>query len=277
MKSNLFKRTITGTILAIIIFCCIYFLPKSLFSLCCFGLSLLAGLEFAKILKWNFSEKILNTIFLITAFSSNYFFPAFYIEVIVFAPLIYLGYLFVNQKDSNVNNATWVKLLEFLFAGVFQIFIFLTPILIFNLTNGKYFLLAIIGIVVMTDIFSYFSGSLLGKNPLWKKLSPGKSWEGFIIGVSCSSIIATLLVFLKVNLSQYDFLTSNWLILLFTVFSLCILSVFGDMLESFFKRSKNIKDSGSLLPGHGGILDRVDGLFFVLPVFWYIIRGFLTH
>lgn len=117
-----------------------------------------------------------------------------------------------------------------------------------------------------TDSGAYFIGKSLGKTKLWPDISPNKTVEGSIGGIICAMIIAALFVFLT------DIDVTLWSLLGITI----ILSAFGqlgDLVESAFKRHFNVKDSGNILPGHGGILDRFDSLLFVWPLlhFFHII------
>jgi phosphatidate cytidylyltransferase len=117
-----------------------------------------------------------------------------------------------------------------------------------------------------TDSGAYFIGKAMGKRKLWPEISPNKTVEGSIGGIVCAMIIAALFVFLT------DFDVSLWSMLGITI----ILSAFGqlgDLVESALKRHFNVKDSGKILPGHGGVLDRFDSLLFVWPLlhFFHII------
>jgi phosphatidate cytidylyltransferase len=117
-----------------------------------------------------------------------------------------------------------------------------------------------------TDSGAYFIGKSLGKTKLWPDISPNKTVEGSIGGIICAMIISALFVFLT------DIDVTLWSMLGITI----ILSAFGqlgDLVESAFKRHFNVKDSGKILPGHGGILDRFDSLLFVWPLlhFFHII------
>ena len=109
--------------------------------------------------------------------------------------------------------------------------------------------------------FAYLVGSAIGKNKLLPNISPKKSWEGFIGGT-----VAT--IFLAFTYSQYTNIESSLAILL--GLSIPVLATVGDLIQSYFKRKANVKDSGSLLPGHGGFYDRMDSVIFSAP-FYYII------
>ena len=114
-------------------------------------------------------------------------------------------------------------------------------------------------VVWLTDTGAYIFGRLMGKHKLWPVISPNKTIEGFIGGLICSLIVPIVMLFFV------DFNLNIWLLLLVTI----ILSIFGqlgDLVESGFKRHFGVKDSGRILPGHGGILDRFDSFMFVLPL-----------
>ncbi|QQS16611.1 MAG: phosphatidate cytidylyltransferase [Neisseriales bacterium] len=122
-------------------------------------------------------------------------------------------------------------------------------------------LLVLMGIVWVADTVAYITGKLYGKHKLADHISPGKSWEGFIgglIGTLLYSVLLDQLGYLPISLSR-------WAVPALAIL-LCITSVIGDLLESWFKREAAIKDSSYLLPGHGGLYDRMDGLVAVLAV-----------
>lgn len=117
-------------------------------------------------------------------------------------------------------------------------------------------LLVIISTIWIADSAAYFAGKRFGKHKLAPSISPGKTWEGVLGALVAVSVFALLLIF---------FAAQPWIVLP----GLCLvalLGVYGDLFESMFKRQANIKDSGQLLPGHGGILDRIDGVIPALPI-----------
>lgn len=126
--------------------------------------------------------------------------------------------------------------------------------------TGAVWLLYVFVLVWATDTGAYFAGRAIGKHKLAVKVSPGKTIEGFIGGVSLA-ILVCMLVYLTgyFAISFINFLISSLLAIL--------VSVLGDLTESMFKREACIKDSGNLIPGHGGILDRIDSLTAAVPVF----------
>lgn len=110
------------------------------------------------------------------------------------------------------------------------------------------------------DTFAYFTGRFLGKTKLFERISPKKTWEGTVGGIVFTLILGYL-IGAFVNRGEEMF----WMI---SAVIIAPCAIFGDLLESLFKRSLNIKDSGKILPGHGGILDRFDAALFAIPFFY---------
>ncbi len=130
-----------------------------------------------------------------------------------------------------------------------------------DFTYGGKLLLFMLLLIWAADIGAFVTGKLLGRHKL-TKVSPNKTWEGVIGGVLLSVLIG--LTGISVLKLQVD----NRLVYLLVLLSLATISVFGDLFESALKRAANIKDSGNLLPGHGGLLDRLDSTITVAPVFY---------
>ena len=140
--------------------------------------------------------------------------------------------------------------------------------------NRLLFLYSIL-ISVLNDSGAYYLGKKYGSRKVFPKTSPNKTLEGLILGILISSCILYLINFqevLKLNINYLDQQNSF-------LFSILIISstiaVFGDYLESRIKRLADVKDSGSILPGHGGILDRMDSHIFVIPVFFILVGAIL--
>ncbi|MDC0415035.1 phosphatidate cytidylyltransferase [Gammaproteobacteria bacterium] len=128
------------------------------------------------------------------------------------------------------------------------------------LVHNKYFILLLITLLSSIDIFAYISGKLLGKNRIISNVSPNKTLEGYIGGYGLT------VLFLILVLNQNQIIWTYFDLLYLTIFIL--LAFFGDLFMSFVKRIYNIKDTSSLLPGHGGVLDRLDSYFPSLPLFY---------
>ena len=144
--------------------------------------------------------------------------------------------------------------------------------LVHSRTLGISFMLSMLCLVWMADIAAYFGGRALGKRKLAPSISPGKSWEGVWSGVAGVLLLAGLWIGLDRTLtldgpSLYSRLVGalGWPFAALVLVVLCALSVVGDLFESLVKRAAGAKDSSRLLPGHGGVLDRVDALLPVMP------------
>src|SRR5664279_2150475 len=131
---------------------------------------------------------------------------------------------------------------------------------------GQKILLMILAAVWISDSAAYFAGKRFGKHKLAPLISPGKTWEGvFGARLAVSVYGICLCILLGISRHYYQF----WVII--GLWGITISSIIGDLLESLVKRQANIKDSGNLLPGHGGLLDRIDGLTASLPLALSII------
>lgn len=137
---------------------------------------------------------------------------------------------------------------------------------------GLVYLLSVLTLVWMADIAAYFGGKTWGRRKLAPTISPAKSWEGAYSGFAGVCGLAAFWIWYD-GLRQDDsvsifgiMLAHGWIWLALAVISLTAMSVIGDLIESLVKRSVGVKDSSGLLPGHGGVLDRVDALLPVLPV-----------
>ncbi|MGV1098628.1 phosphatidate cytidylyltransferase [Thiovibrio sp. JS02] len=138
-------------------------------------------------------------------------------------------------------------------------------ILLMGLPQGRYWLLFLTAITAASDTAAYYTGSLLGKNKLCPAISPGKTWEGFFGGL-CGSLLASFAV-------KFFFLPEEsnlWIG--FLALLLSCLGVAGDLSESMLKRAFGVKDSGTILPGHGGLLDRIDSLLLTAPALYYLLH-----
>lgn len=170
---------------------------------------------------------------------------------------ILVGFLSIvhYSTDSNVLEVVYKQAL-----GVMYIPVFLSCLVsIRNTDQGALWIFFILILVFIGDTGAFYTGRLFGKNKLCPAVSPGKTIEGAVGGLVAS--ICAGLVFRHIFLSDMSLRTS-------ILFFLCvgIIAPAGDLFESILKRSGQIKDSGSILPGHGGILDRIDAVLFASPV-----------
>jgi phosphatidate cytidylyltransferase len=130
--------------------------------------------------------------------------------------------------------------------------------------HGIAFLFGAVAATVSADVGALVIGAWRGRHPLAPNVSPHKTWEGLIGGTFLAILVSAALV------GQVHPWTPAKAAVLGLVAA--VLAPLGDLCESLIKRDLNLKDMGSLLPGHGGVLDRVDGLLFVLPATYYLVR-----
>lgn len=136
--------------------------------------------------------------------------------------------------------------------------------LIRELPDGKSLLFYLLFVISFSDIFAYFGGKKFGKSMLAPSISPKKTWEGSFFGVVGGGLVGA--VFGEIVMSMF------WVYGMLLAMVLAVVGQFGDLIESKIKRLCNVKDSGKILPGHGGILDRIDGHMLAAPVFYYLLK-----
>lgn len=132
---------------------------------------------------------------------------------------------------------------------------------------GGIWLLFVLLLVWSADIGAYFAGRALGRQKLAPRVSPGKSWEGVLGGMAATLLLALVFAF------GQGLVAVDAVLLVLTTLAVTLISVLGDLLESMLKRHRGIKDSSGLLPGHGGVLDRIDSLTAALPLFALLVPG----
>ncbi|QPA32083.1 phosphatidate cytidylyltransferase [Thermaerobacillus caldiproteolyticus] len=179
-------------------------------------------------------------------------------DVLLIAVLLLLTYTVITKNQFTFDEAGFA-LLSTLYVG-FGFYYFME-----TRFTGLYYMFYALFIIWATDTGAYFIGRAWGKRKLWPEISPNKTVEGSIGGIVCALIVAAVYQLCT------GFFTSFPLLLVMTA----ILSIFGqmgDLVESAFKRHYGVKDSGNILPGHGGILDRFDSLLFILPILHFFIN-----
>ena len=209
--------------------------------------------------------------------SISQFFNIFFLQSIFFIYLIsklnnfnfgfIIDYDFLILSSFLINlyyYKTYNDFITFSFSNLI-IISFFSLIEILLMSNGLNLFLYLVLLISSMDVFAYLGGKLLGNIKIIPKISNGKTVEGTLIGLISTVAIS----FMIKDLINLDTLSS-----LLLGFVIGILSFLGDMFESFVKRKTGIKDSGKLIPGHGGLMDRFDGYILVLP-FFYILSYFV--
>jgi len=182
--------------------------------------------------------------------------------------LLILSLLFMATSK---NLSSTISNIGITFFGIFYVGFLLSHVsLIRNMEDGKLWALFLMVTVWAGDIFALFSGSLFGKHKLYPKISPNKTYEGL-----AGAIVGSIIVALAFTLLFTPRFAKGPCILL--AFGMGILGQIGDFTESMLKRSAQVKDSGSLIPGHGGMLDRLDSFLFSAPFLHYSLLYLLKE
>jgi len=183
--------------------------------------------------------------------------------------LMVLSLFFLVMSDNLSSTISSMGILVF---GILYVgFLFPHVSLVRNMTDGRVWVLLLIVTVWAGDIFAFLTGSLLGKHKLYPKISPNKTYEGLGGAMGGSAVVA--LVYSHFFIVPR--LNPGLCVLL--AIGLTILGQLGDFTESMLKRSAQVKDSGSLIPGHGGMLDRMDSFLFSAPCFHYFLLYYLKE
>ncbi|PXZ08245.1 hypothetical protein DKK70_02590 [Gilliamella apicola] len=271
----LIQRILTAIVLIPLVIIALFFAPLSIFSYLIIAVCALATWEWSHFLGMvEKTQKAIFMVLIISLLALLYLIPIdlslkgkLYTYIICLSIVWWLiALLLVISYPQSAKYWSKSILIKLLFA-LFTLIPFYISMLELRSINydidrytGAVWLLYVFVLVWATDTGAYFAGRAIGKHKLAVKVSPGKTIEGFIGGVSLA-ILVCLLVYLTgyFAISFINFLISSLLAIL--------VSVLGDLTESMFKREAGIKDSGNLIPGHGGILDRIDSLTAAVPVF----------
>jgi phosphatidate cytidylyltransferase len=278
--SNFWARTITGLSMVFILLAGLYF-NEWIFAALFFVISVLGVLEFYKIVSsetcypQRFFGVIAGIILYLSVTIVHYITPSsdtislIFIPLFLPIPIFFLPFIIeiYRKKPQPLTNIAFT---------ILPVFYIALPLALLNMMNDKEafhfigFPIFLTGYFILTwsyDTAAYLYGKQFGKHKLFERISPKKTWEGTIAGSAIALLIATVLFSLVKSINLVDWYALTFLVLVF--------GTFGDLVESLIKRNLNIKDSGSILPGHGGILDRFDTIFISAPfVFLYFIIRF---
>lgn len=189
---------------------------------------------------------------------SLYIFDCEKITMVIFLMLIPIVF-FNKSKKYDIDDAL------FLLGGIIFLGIGFNQLSIIR-TSGLYYLVFLLLITVFTDTFAYIVGSLIGKHKMCPSVSPNKSWEGFVGGLFFGTFISTVFY-----ITTFDY-TGNIFVLILATLFLSVVGQLGDLVFSSIKRNYDIKDYGNIMPGHGGVLDRLDSILFVVMAFSFLTR-----
>jgi len=261
------QRLITGLILAPIVLCGVFLLEQTYFSWFFGFVIALAGWEWANLS--SFSSQIQRIAYAIVICGLLYLVSGFSIEWVLLVSVIWWLIAALCVLSFPDTKAFWaakpvrciIGFVVLLPMWKALVFVRETDLISAPEWGGLWVILYMLLMVWAADIGAYFSGKAWGKAKLAPKVSPGKSWAGAWGGVASTVILALVAAYI---LELSSLLTIQLIVI--TVIT-AVISIIGDLTESMFKRHRGIKDSSQLLPGHGGILDRIDSLAAAIPVF----------
>lgn len=212
----------------------------------------------------NFIQRTITGLLLGILFYSSFFYlPPFFISALLLGAL---AYILIAEWPTlfNVCSAPF-----WLIMPLYPVLPFVLMVMINQESAYRQLLLFLVVLVSAHDTGSYIIGSLWGKHPIAPTISKNKTWEGFMGGYAATCSALSLLLYNQTW-------TDSMLLLPIFVLITCFLGLCGDLFESWLKRRAHIKDSGTLLPGHGGLLDRFDGIMWV-AVFFFCIKKQLIY
>ncbi len=238
-------------------------------------ISVIASIEFAKITfapSNSFIDHFMKALFILAILLiviQDVIGNKLWFSLIVSIYVVHLiGFLFKVTRVGKLDKAVF-DIMSFFFGVLYIGFPTYFFIKILNGVDGLKWCFTLACVTLMYDIVAYFSGTKWGKHKISVIISPNKSWEGFFGGFF-GSIFAGVFCYVVLKL-QVEF----WLFLLVCI--MCgVVGQIGDLFESLIKRDARIKDSGRILPGHGGMLDRIDSLLLSIPVMFWLITSLHT-
>jgi phosphatidate cytidylyltransferase len=281
------QRVITAVFLLLALIAVITLLSSFYFSIVIALITLLAAWEWGALLGLQAGAAKLNYLLSIAAMLIGCFLilgitpDAQSIAHMRAGMILFLGLLFWLASLSPLaaypdNSSRWNDASKMALMGVLALVpAFVGVVTLKYLMPSGYLVLALVILVAAVDVGAYFAGVNFGSKKLAAKLSPNKTWEGVWGGMTLCFLISIAFVFL---LHRYitPLALTEIIILLTLSIGITFFGIVGDLIESMLKRNRGVKDSGALLPGHGGILDRVDGLIAVTPLFALVMMLVLS-
>jgi len=196
--------------------------------------------------------------------SFGFLFGVPYLFPLLFA---YILLLFLGGMTSK-GKITLADLSKSFFLTIYICFCFSAAVLVSDLPNGDILIWFVFAGAWVTDSFAYLVGVSIGKHKIFPNISPKKTWEGAIGGIVGTSLILLLVAYI---LTFFGYTMNYLLVALFAIIS-AVFAQMGDLAASYIKRECGIKDFGSVLPGHGGIMDRADSILFVAPIAYIFLQ-----
>ncbi len=256
-NSNLFWRILSALVLLPLVIFLVYKASNSWLRIILALLSILALREWFNLYELPFKWLILSSLYFLFSF---FYFPISYFPLFFLLTVIFSFLFFLSSFSSYLFRSFFFPMIFFLsytYLAVQGLWAIATEL-------GRDYLFFLLMLVFANDTGAYFTGRSWGRSPLVPEISPKKTWEGFWGGILLAMLVGYL-----INLKLALFSFKAFLLLTFFV---VLGANLGDLLESAVKRSVGKKDAGTLIPGHGGLLDRIDSLLLGALCFYYLIK-----
>lgn len=262
--SNMLIRALSGAVYIAVIVASLMFGDGALFAPLLLILTAWGTIEFIKLFKLhtNLTASIAGTLFSIATYAIFALAPwlpddtpTLACILIPLSAIVLISALY--SKQENAFQAAVLTLFPALYIAI--------PFALLINLHSLYDSTTILGFFILlwaSDTFAYLCGRLFGKHPFFKRISPKKTWEGFIGSCICTTILGLAI---GIYLDQI----AQWIGMAIII---VIFGALGDLIESLYKRSLNVKDSGKFLPGHGGLLDRFDSVFLAAPMVYAYLK-----
>jgi phosphatidate cytidylyltransferase len=267
---NLYARTITGAVFVALIIGSLLYHPLAFTAVIYFFL-MVGLLEFFRLAdkKEIYLQRVLgfiagSIVYLILALTALGIIPFKYLAFLPLLIFVFFVAELFRDKPNSLQNLAFSIFPVIYISIPFGLMIFLMSPQLAGSQPHWHLLFSFFIISWVNDTFAYLTGMLIGKHKLFEKISPKKTWEGSIGGIIFSFIAAYVLSLFFQDLNTWQWLGGAAII--------AVSGTFGDLSESLLKRYFNVKDSGNIFPGHGGMLDRFDSILFSAPaLFCYLI------
>ena len=262
------KRWLTGIIAIPILIAIIGIEPRWPFYILLLFASIVGLMEFYVITASDTPRFVQWTGYFLTSL----LFVVFSVRQVLLAPVIILLLAFVPMTFFMLKNSEpskeWTAYIGKAVLGPIYVGLPLALLVLIDMRlNGKIWIFFLLTVIFANDTGAFYFGRFFGKHKLYEAISPNKTWEGAIGGLLCSIIAALWFIYL-LRLRPMD------ITVLALVLALSITAQIGDLSASMLKRNHGVKDSGKILPGHGGMLDRIDGLLFSIPILYLFFTFF---
>jgi phosphatidate cytidylyltransferase len=256
------KRIVTGTLIGLVVALVIWFGEPFVTILTSLAAAI-AAFEYYRIVKSEHIQPltyfgiVFSVLLVVNAHSPYSFTLPLILGLATLVPLIWM--IFRSNKDNSFINWGWT-VTGILYTGWLLSFY----VSIRAMDQGVGWVFLVLSCTALCDVFAYIVGSAIGRHALASSVSPGKTWEGSAGGLAASIIFAVIVsIIFRLPLSYWQMIVAGIII--------GVLSQLGDLVESLLKRNMKAKDAGNLLPGHGGILDRIDSHLLIAPVAYFLI------